>query len=187
MCGQPCTNAESLNRSSANASLTTMISLCTLVVASGMIECAQKAISRPVSRVSPRPLFDRNHCLLSSTKLTRQMGTFNAVPQSAVMRSNSWWRGVSSLRAGRDGWPGARRQARWRRLPGGGAQFHNRTLVSYSSRLRSVDMRSSSSSGRGQDMVESLRASYQNPCWGARRRVPARALRRLVTGEVGHA
>ena len=64
-----------------------------------MIECAQKAISRPVSRVSPRPLFDRNHCLLSSTKLTRQMGTFNAVPQSAVMRSNSWWRGVSSLRA----------------------------------------------------------------------------------------
>jgi hypothetical protein len=29
------------------------------------------------------------------------MGTFNAVPQSAVMRSNSWWRGVSSLRAGR--------------------------------------------------------------------------------------
>ena len=78
-----------------------MISLWTRVVASGMIEWAQNAISRPVSRVSPRPRFDRNHCLLSSTKLTRQMGTFNAVPQSAVILSNSWWRGVSSLRAGR--------------------------------------------------------------------------------------
>ena len=68
--------------------------------------------------------------------------------------------------------------------PGGGAPFHDRTLVSYSSKLRSVDMRSSSSSGIGQDMVESLRASYQNPCWAARRRVPDLALRRLVTGEV---
>jgi len=77
------------------------------------------------------------------------MGTFNAVPQSAVMRSNSWWRGVSS-----------------------------------SSKLRSVDMRSSSSSGIGHDMVESLRASYQNPCLAARRRVRSRALRQLVTGEV---
>ena len=57
--------------------------------------------------------------------------------------------------------------------PGGGARFHNGTLVSYSSKLRSVDMRSSSSSGIGHDMVESLRASYQNPCWAARRRVPA--------------
>ena len=36
--------------------------------------------------------------------------------------------------------------------PGGGAPFHDRTLVSYSSKLRSVDMRSSSSSGRGQDI-----------------------------------
>ena len=34
-------------------------------------------------------------------------------------------------------------------------------------------MRSSSSSGIGHDMVESLRASYQNPCLAARRRVPA--------------
>ena len=75
-----------------------------------MIEWAQKAISLPVSLVSPRPLFDRNHCLLSSTNETRQMGTFKAVPQSAVMRSNSWWRGVSSLRAVWDGWPGARRR-----------------------------------------------------------------------------
>ena len=57
--------------------------------------------------------------------------------------------------------------------PGGGRGFHNGTLVSYSSKLRSVDMRSSSSSGIGQDMVESLRASYQNPCLAARRRVPA--------------
>ena len=165
----------------------------------------------PVSRVSPKPRFDRNHCLLSSTKLTRQMGTFNAVPQSAVMRSNSWWRGVSSLRAVRDGWPGragagvlraafgwmaggpsprrpssvdARAPApgpmdassarrRVAQHPGGGAPFHSGTLVSYSSKLRSVDMRSSSSSGIGHDMVESLRASYQNPCWAARRRVPA--------------
>ena len=110
MWGQPCTKALSLNRSSANASLTTMISLWTRVVASGMIEWAQKAISLPVSLVSPRPLFDRNHCLLSSTNETRQMGTFKAVPQSAVMRSNSWWRGVSSLRAVWDGWPGARRR-----------------------------------------------------------------------------
>ena len=153
-----------------------MISLWTRVVASGMIEWAQKAISLPVSLVSPRPLFDRNHCLLSSTNETRQMGTFKAVPQSAVMRSNSWWRGVSSLRAVWDGWPGARRRggASRRRLgwmaggraaegcaasPGGGAPFHNRTLVSYSSKLRSVDMRSSSSSGIGHDMAESLRAS----------------------------
>ena len=193
-----------------------MISLWTRVVASGMIEWAQNAISRPVSRVSPRPRFDRNHCLLSSTKLTRQMGTFNAVPQSAVILSNSWWRGVSSLRAVRRRFGGARlvvegvtrpstRRARrrggasrrrlgWmaggastrvaRRLRGGRAQFHDRTLVSYSSKLRSVDMRSSSSSGIGQDMVESLRASYQNPCWAARRRVRSRALRQLVTGEV---
>ena len=57
--------------------------------------------------------------------------------------------------------------------PGGGRGFHNGTLVSYSSKLRSVDMRSSSSSGIGHDMVESLRASYQNPCLAARRRVPA--------------
>jgi hypothetical protein len=139
------------------------------------------------------------------------MGTFNAVPQSAVMRSNSWWRGVSSLRAVWDGWPGARRgrlsrpssvdatgaPARRRRayassvcrrglrgVSGGAAPFHNGTLVSYSSKLRSVDMRSSSSSGIGHDMVESLRASYQNPCWAARRRVRSRALRQLVTGEV---
>ena len=144
------------------------------------------------------------------------MGTFKAVPQSAVMRSNSWWRGVSSLRAGRRRFGGRSPRRRGRdssvdapgaparrgvsaafgmggrgastgalaASPGGGAQFHNRTLVSYSSRLRSVDMRSSSSSGRGQDMVESLRASYQNPCWAARRRVPDLALRRLVTGEV---
>ena len=68
--------------------------------------------------------------------------------------------------------------------PGEGARVHNGTLVSYSSKLRSVDMRSSSSSGIGHDMVESLRASYQNPCWAARRRVPDLALRRLVTGEV---
>ena len=68
--------------------------------------------------------------------------------------------------------------------PGGGRGFHNGTLVSYSSKLRSVDMRSSSSSGIGHDMVESLRASYQNPCWAARRRVRSRALRQLVTGEV---
>ena len=66
----------------------------------------------------------------------------------------------------------------------GGRGFHNGTLVSYSSNERSVDMRSSSSSGIGHDMVESLRASYQNPCWAARRRVPDLALRRLVTGEV---
>ena len=57
--------------------------------------------------------------------------------------------------------------------PGEGARVHNGTLVSYSSKLRSVDMRSSSSSGIGHDMVESLRASYQNPCLAARRRVPA--------------
>ena len=144
------------------------------------------------------------------------MGTFNAVPQSAVILSNSWWRGVSSLRAVRRRFGGARlvvegvtrpstRRARRRggasrrRLgwvaggastgalaasPGEGARVHNGTLVSYSSKLRSVDMRSSSSSGIGQDMVESLRASYQNPCWAARRRVPELALRRLVTGEV---
>ena len=99
-----------------------------------------------------------------------------------------------------DGWPGARRgrlsrpssvdatgaPARRRRayassvcrrglrgVSGGAAPFHNGTLVSYSSKLRSVDMRSSSSSGIGHDMVESLRASYQNPCLAARRRVPA--------------
>ena len=71
-----------------------------------------------------------------------------------------------------------------RSIQGGGAPFHDKTLVSYSSKLRSVDMRSSSSSGIGHDMVESLRASYQNPCWAARRRVRSRALRRLVTGEV---
>ena len=71
-----------------------------------------------------------------------------------------------------------------RGVSGGAAPFHNGTLVSYSSKLRSVDMRSSSSSGIGHDMVESLRASYQNPCWAARRRVRSRALRQLVTGEV---
>ena len=60
-----------------------------------------------------------------------------------------------------------------RSIQGGGAPFHDKTLVSYSSKLRSVDMRSSSSSGIGHDMVESLRASYQNPCLAARRRVPA--------------
>ena len=60
-----------------------------------------------------------------------------------------------------------------RGVSGGAAPFHNGTLVSYSSKLRSVDMRSSSSSGIGHDMVESLRASYQNPCLAARRRVPA--------------
>ena len=111
------------------------------------------------------------------------MGTFNAVPQSAVMRSNSWWRGGSSLRLG---WAagGERAQRAARRLRGAGRGFHNGTLVSYSSKLRSVDMRSSSSSGIGHDMVESLRASYQNPCLAARRRVRSRALRQLVTGEV---
>jgi hypothetical protein len=156
------------------------------------------------------------------------MGTFNAVPQSAVMRSNSWWRGVSSLRgyqvgegatgAARrfggvwDGWPGARRgrlsrpssvdatgaparrrrgicveRARRRgvarRLRGGGAPFRSGTLVSYSSKLRSVDMRSSSSSGIGQDMAESLRASSKILV-GPRAGASPRALRRLVTGEV---
>ena len=65
-----------------------------------------------------------------------------------------------------------------------GRGFRNGTLVSYSSKERSVDMRSSSSSGIGHDMVESLRASYQNPCLAARRRVRSRALRQLVTGEV---
>ena len=144
------------------------------------------------------------------------MGTFNAVPQSAVMRSNSWWRGVSSLRAGRRRFGGRSPRRRGRDssvdAPGAPARrgvsaafgmggrgrvdgraggvsrrgrgFRNGTLASYSSKLRSVDMRSSSSSGIGQDMVESLRASYQNPCWAARRRVPDLALRRLVTGEV---
>ena len=178
------------------------------------MEWAQKAISLPVSRVSPRPRFDRNHCLLSSTKLTRQMGTFNAVPQSAVMRSNSWWRGVSSLRFGMGGrgragaarrfggvwdeWPGARRGrlsrsssvdatgAPARRRRGicverapprvarrlrGRRGFRNGTLVSYSSNERSVDMRSSSSSGRGQDMFCSLRALAQLSPSGA---APAR-------------
>ena len=87
-------------------------SLCTRVAASGIMLCAQNAISRPVSRVSPRPLLDRNHWRRSSTNETRQMGTFSAVAQSAVMRSNSWCRGVSSLR-------GALRLAA--RAPGGGA------------------------------------------------------------------
>ena len=73
------------------------------------------------------------------------------------------------------GWAagGERAQRAARRLRGAGRGFHNGTLVSYSSNERSVDMRSSSSSGIGQDMVESLRASYQNPCLAARRRVPA--------------
>ena len=130
-----------------------MISLCTLVVASGMIEWAQKAISLPVSRVSPRPRFDRNHWRLSSTKLTRQMGTFKAVPQSAVMRSNSWWRGVSSLRFGMGG--RGRVDGRAGGVSRRGRGFRNGTLVSYSSKERSVDMRSSSSSGRGQDIFVS--------------------------------
>jgi hypothetical protein len=134
------TSAESLKRSSANASRTTMISLCTRVAASGIMLCAQNAISRPVSRVSPRPLLDRNHWRRSSTNETRQMGTFSAVAQSAVMRSNSWCRGVSSLR-------GALRLAA--RAPGGALCG---TRAADSSRLRSVDMRSSSSSGRGQDI-----------------------------------
>ena len=179
-----------------------------------MIECAQKAISRPVSRVSPKPRFDRNHCLLSSTKLTRQMGTFNAVPQSAVMRSNSWWRGVSSLRAVWDGWPGARRgrlsrpssvdatgaPARRRRayassvcrrglrgVSGGAAPFHNGTLVSYSSKERSVDMRSSSSSGRGQDIYVPSEPWPSCRCSAPRRRVCACAGLGYAIGEVGHA
>ena len=121
-----------------------------------MMEWAQKAISLPVSLVSPKPLFDRNHWRLSSTKLTRQMGTFNAVPQSAVMRSNSWWRGVSSLRFGMGG--RGRVDGRAGGVSRRGRGFRNGTLVSYSSNERSVDMRSSSSSGRGQDMFCSLRA-----------------------------
>ena len=142
-----------------------MISLWTRVVASGMIEWAQNAISRPVSRVSPRPRFDRNHCLLSSTKLTRQMGTFNAVPQSAVILSNSWWRGVSSLRFGMGG--RGRVDGRAGGVSRRGRGFRNGTLVSYSSNERSVDMRSSSSSGRGQDMFCSLRALAQLSLSGA--------------------
>ena len=180
-----------------------------------MIEWAQKAISLPVSRVSPKPRFDRNHWRRSSTKLTRQMGTFKAVPQSAVMRSNSWWRGVSSLRFGMGGRRvatarrgvsaasgmdgrgrvasvslGPRRSTRRaRRRAGAGAYassarrrglrgasrgrrgFPDGTLVSYSSNERSVDMRSSSSSGRGQDMFCSLRALAQLCLFGA---APAR-------------
>ena len=143
------------------------------------------------------------------------MGTFNAVPQSAVMRSNSWWRGVSSLRFGMGGRRvatarrgvsaasgmdgrgrvagvslGPRRSTRRaRRRAGAGAYassarrrglrgasrgvapFHDGTLVSYSSNERSVDMRSSSSSGRGQDMFCSLRALAQLSLSGA---APAR-------------
>ena len=154
------------------------------------------------------------------------MGTFNAVPQSAVILSNSWWRGVSSLRFGMGGRRvatarrgvsaasgmdgrgrvagvslGPRRSTRRARrragagayassarrrglrgASGGAAQFHNRTLVSYSSNERSVDMRSSSSSGRGQDMFCSLRALAQLSLSGA---APARQRSLLAPADHG--
>mmetsp|Transcript_32597 Transcript_32597/g.64615 ORF Transcript_32597/g.64615 Transcript_32597/m.64615 type:complete len:213 (+) Transcript_32597:2599-3237(+) len=57
----------------------------------------QKATSRGVSRTTPRPWLERNHCRARSTRETRAMGTCRTRDAMAVTRSNSFWGRVSRI------------------------------------------------------------------------------------------